>query len=769
MGSLRVFRTSLVARLAAILGVGAVVVLTVTSWISYRSTEANQVKVQNARIVAEVAAASSKLDEVLAKASAIAETVNGFQATQGAYGTPLTQKFVIEALGRLPKESVFALYFIAEKANYRDQLRSGPYVTRGTWPNLNPMTYDYHADDQKWFSVPRKTKKPALSEPYFDAGASNITMVSYTAPLLTKEGEFLGVGGVDIGTDQLVEQMKSVRLDLGTGSAQRQSGMLVSPEGLLIAHENQDLLPHKGFKGTNISSLPEGKLIGDKPSGVATFDLKGERQVLVWTTSPLSKWRTILRVPERDLYAGLAAIRNQAIGFSLLTVVLMVGLLGFILQRSLRSLSPLAQAADRLAQGDTTVEISVSSQDEIGRVASAFQKIAEAQRARAEVALHLADGDLTQVIEPLGPKDQLGQAFAEMVTTWSDVVSRLRRLSQNLGVGTTDLSNIATHAQQAAQQVRESAELVSSATSQAATSSQEIAGGSEQLAHSATSASGAMETVQQALVGVRSASESQQQQAVAATETMDDAEKRISATGASMIHIESATREVVDAVQRLGERQTEISAIVGTIGSIAEQTNLLALNAAIEAARAGEQGRGFAVVAEEVRKLAERSSQATQEIGTLIEQVREDVDTAVSTISRSSAAVGEGAVQTKEAQQAFISLRDAIQSVREQAVGNLARVREMEAQADRLRDAVENVAAVSEETAAGAQELTATSDEIANQTSQVASAISEQSSLLEQVSDNADAQRTLAGELVELVSIFRIAEAEVAAKSRRAA
>jgi methyl-accepting chemotaxis protein len=217
-----------------------------------------------------------------------------------------------------------------------------------------------------------------------------------------------------------------------------------------------------------------------------------------------------------------------------------------------------------------------------------------------------------------------------------------------------------------------------------------------------------------------------------ASEEARTGDAAIATTLDGMRNVSESMDRTASEISNLGERSQQIGKILGVIEQIADQTNLLALNAAIEAARAGEAGRGFAVVADEVRKLAESSIEAANEIGSVVRQVQEDTATAVKT-AKAGAAEAKAGIQL--ADKAGVVLRSIIQSVarssdlmteiasstaRQSAVSAEAQrtvvdmnrataqvttaVREQAAGSRRIREAVETVNGVMSELAASTKE-----------------------------------------------------------------
>jgi methyl-accepting chemotaxis protein len=386
--------------------------------------------------------------------------------------------------------------------------------------------------------------------------------------------------------------------------------------------------------------------------------------------------------------------------------------------------------------------------DEIGDISKSLHELTNYLQSMGDVARTIASNDLSVTVEPKSEKDELGNAFQTMVNGLRQTVTEITDNASNLTAASGQLAEAAAQAGQATNQISITIQQVAKGTSDQATAVNKTASATEQMAKAIEGvAKGAQEQSQAiskaaeitsqintSIQQVTENAESVTRDAVKAANAARSGAKTVEETLSGMQSIKSKVGASAEKVQEMGQRSSEIGAIVEAIEDIASQTNLLALNAAIEAARAGEHGKGFAVVADEVRKLAERSSQATKEIGGLITGIQSTVAEAVKAMDEGSKEVELGVESANKAGSALSDILNAAQAVNDQAELAGSAAEQMSAASSELVSAVDSVSAVVEENTAATEEMSANSSEVTQAIESIASVSEENSAAIEQVS-----------------------------------
>jgi methyl-accepting chemotaxis protein len=237
-----------------------------------------------------------------------------------------------------------------------------------------------------------------------------------------------------------------------------------------------------------------------------------------------------------------------------------------------------------------------------------------------------------------------------------------------------------------------------------AASSDQAAKASMSTSESASAMAASVEEMSVSISSVSDSTNEAMNISESAGQSAETGGKVIDNTVAEIEKIALVIGEVSTTIKALGESSDRISSVVQVIKDVADQTNLLALNAAIEAARAGEAGRGFAVVADEVRKLAERTSNATGEIAAMINNIQTCSRSAVDNMEHTVVQVGKGTQHAQEAGRAIVSIREGSAKV-VRVVHDIAdAMSEQGAASQDIARRVENVAQASEESNASVQQ-----------------------------------------------------------------
>ena len=388
-------------------------------------------------------------------------------------------------------------------------------------------------------------------------------------------------------------------------------------------------------------------------------------------------------------------LTTSLVAFGVL-VIFFVAYVGFGLWRSLVKIE---SAMSEIADGKMQTRINLDSNDELGQLAKAFDKLLDDQaisqakvKEENEAVLALLQGvyqlsqrDLTARLEV---KEDITAPLADSINLMADETAKVLN-----GVVT-----IANDVAQTSQQVKSQSDTVIKVASDEA---REV----EQAAMQLSEAS-------EAMLNIAKLAKECNEAADRAIKTTDKAQETVLGTVSGITSIRNTIRETEKRIKRLGERSQEISGVVSLINSISERTHILALNASMHAASAGEAGRGFAVVADEVQRLAENAREATSQITTLVNNIQAETAETVTTMNEAISQVVSGTKLAEEAGQQMQETRgntsDLVDKVQQIAVSS-----QDQAQITRkLRERAEVIKQSTQKTNAELQDQSAQTDRL---------------------------------------------------------
>ncbi|MBL3887972.1 methyl-accepting chemotaxis protein [Bacillus cereus] len=559
--------------------------------------------------------------------------------------TPEEEAFLTKEFAEYKKNhpGILDLYIgTKDKKTLSANLAEGGQVPEGYDPTTRPWYKDSEAD----------VKKVHWGQPSYEIATGKLS-VGVSKAITAQDGSVLGVVAMDVSLGTIQKLLHNIQYN--------------NDGEMFIINDKNMALVYPEKIGKDVSKEPLIKSLNKEVTKYAVSTIKGEDVVVYSQSFDTMKWTIGIFYPKETIDGLLNSTRNTVIIMACIS--LLVGIVASYLfsRRLARPLQLLKNHVQKVAEGDLTLRMKVTSKDEVG---------------------------------------ELTKHFNDMVEQMNEMVSKIKNSVSTVQQSTNSLHYLTNETVAASREVSGAMDDVSGGASTLANGVDEVSAQLENMAESVEQMNSSVGEIK----GVAGKAEEASKQGL---NTMRNLIRTRGQSSSIVVHTEEAS-------DKLEQRVGSIQNVVELIKGISDQTNLLALNASIEAARAGEQGKGFAVVAEEVRKLAEQSKEATGEITTMIGDVQLEVKRVVEVVSKLKEIADVQNKVTTEAEMEFRTIMSVVNTISTSVEKIVEEVHNIGYEQGEITAVMHTIAGTSQESAAVSEEVHAATESQVNHLEKVA-------------------------------------------------